>query len=303
MMYMDTAPKYPNPPRFRFKRSFVNTIAQTYLYKTRLEELDEKIDFTTYTELDLLLGDITAKYFDWTIDEIAKDLNFVLPRDKNGKVPKQVVEQLLVRMFGGKSKKLRQIDTFAKIGILPKSIIQNSKGGRTEDMKFDTIDFEEWCNPNISFDESSLYEFFANQMILFTIFQEADKNTPLDKVKFKGFKRYQFDDSFIENKVRPTWERVRYLVNNNEFKVSVRRNKAGAVIITPSSKVPSEETNFPKSKDFEVFIRGSGNDAVSKTFELNGYKLYPQQFWIKGKSLIAILDKVNYIPMSGKSRN
>ena len=297
MMYMDTAPKYPNPPRFRFKRSFVSTIVQNYLYSARLEELATEKDFTNYIELDSLLSEITAKYFNWTLEEIANNIQFTLPRDKKGKVSKQIIEQLLVRLFGASSKKIRQIDTFAKIGILPKSIIQTSKGGRTEDMKFDTVDFKEWCNPEIEFEDSVVYEFFANQTILFTIFQEDDKDTPLDKVRFKGFKRYQFDDEFIKEKVRPTWERVRYLVNSGEFKVSLRRNKKGELIITPKTKLPSEETNLPKSKDYDVFLRGTGSDASTKSYELSGYRMYSQQFWLKGSTVIKLLENIDFIPV------
>ena len=44
MMYMDTAPKYPNPPRFRLKRKVVTAIAQEYLGKN-FEILEAEYQF------------------------------------------------------------------------------------------------------------------------------------------------------------------------------------------------------------------------------------------------------------------
>ena len=42
------------------------------------------------------------------------------------------------------------------MGTIPKTITLTSKGGRTEDTKFDTIDFVEWSNPTVTFEESTI---------------------------------------------------------------------------------------------------------------------------------------------------
>lgn len=289
MMYMDTAPKWPNPPRFRLKRCVLNTIVQQHFGES-FEPLKSSNNFLSYFELDKKLKAITEKYKGMTIAEIAKSLSIPLNNPN-----KAITEHILAKMFGASNNKLRKIDTFAKMGILPKTMIQTMSGGRTEDTKFDTIDFSEWTNPNISFEESSVYNFFSEQTILFIIFKETDNQCPLEKVVFEGFKRIQFDDEFIHEKVKPTWDRVRQLIWRNELTVSKVRDRNGKIIMTPKTNLPKEETNFPKSKEYDIFLRGTGTDATSKTLTLNGYKMLPQQFWIKGKLLVELLKEKPFI--------
>jgi hypothetical protein len=57
---------------------------------------------------------------------------------------KAIAEPVIVRMFGGTKKKMRDIELFAKIGLLGKSIVLTRQGARTEDTKFFTIDFDEF---------------------------------------------------------------------------------------------------------------------------------------------------------------
>ncbi len=294
MLYMDTAPKYPNPPRFRLRRQVVSTIAQQHLGKD-FQPLYGKNKFSSYAELDKILQEFTSKYKDKSIKQIADELKLDLIRNDKGKVSKAITEKILTSAFGVKSGKLREIDTFAKIGTIPKTLTLTVKGGRTEDTKFDTIDFSEWADEDLEFENSSLYDFFANQTLLFSIFEEAYNNSPLEENIFKGFKRVNFDDEFIDTFVKPTWERVRYLLFNNKFKVEPVIDKNGKPIINKKAGTVKEATNFPKSKDFAIFLRGTSTDSTRKTLYLTGYWLYQQQFWIKGSVLVELLSKVDYI--------
>ncbi|PEA54959.1 restriction endonuclease [Bacillus pseudomycoides] len=294
MMYMDTAPKWPNRPRFRLKRSVVSAIAQAYLGET-FEPLQPSNEFSSYAELDKKLHDFTTHFKGQTVEYIANTLNIPLKRNDQGKVNKAVTEQIITRMFGSSGEKLRKIDTFAKLGMIPKTMVQTMKGGRTEDMKFDTIDFDEWINREIEFEDSYIYDFFANQSMLFIIFKETDKDTPLEQTVFKGFKRVQFDDDFLYSKVKPVWDRVRELVWNNKLTVSVMKDTNGNTRITPKTGLPMEEVNFPKSKNSDIFLRGTGNDATTKTLVLNGQRMYQQQFWLKGSALVNILKDIPYL--------
>lgn len=112
---------------------------------------------------------------------------------------------------------------------------------------------------------------------------------------FEGFKRIQFDDEFIYEKVKPTWDRVRELIWSNKLTVSKVIDKNGNRRMTPKTKIPMEKTNFPKSKEYDIFLRGTGDDATSKALTLNGYKMYPQQFWIKGTLLVKLLEEKPFI--------
>jgi hypothetical protein len=294
MMYMDTAPKYPNPPRFRLKRKVVTAIAQEYLGKD-FEILEAEYQFTSYEELDRILRNFSNKYVGKSIEEIAQIIGITLKYNDDGVVDKKINEQILTSAFGVKTGKLREIDTFAKMGTIPKTITLTSKGGRTEDTKFDTIDFVEWSDPTVTFEESSIYEFFSNQTFLFSIFEEPYDKSPLEQNIFKGFKRLSFSEEFIYEHVQKTWDDVRNLLMNDKFEVTEERDKNGKVIINKKTGTVREKTNFPKSKDYLIFLRGTGTDSTKKTLNLKGYQIYQQQFWIKGSALVDMLESVDFI--------
>jgi hypothetical protein len=294
MMYMDTAPKYPNPPRFRLKRHVVSTIAQEH-FGNGFEILEKQKQFTSYNELDNILHLFTKRYQGKSVEEIAIIIKLSLNRNSNGVVDKKINEQILTSAFGVKTGKLRNIDTFAKIGTIPKTLTLTAKGGRTEDTKFDTIDFSEWGDKTISFEESSLYDYFANQSLLFSIFEEVSQGSTLEKNVFRGFKRLYFDEDFIDEHVRKVWDSVRNLLFTNAFRVTKVLDKDGNVVVNKKTKTIREETNFPKSKDNVIFLRGTGQDSTKKTLSLNGQQIYQQQYWIKGSFLVDMLSKIEYI--------
>lgn len=289
LMYFDLAPK--KSPRFRLKKDVANEIIGEF-FNRKLEKLQTKI--TSYSELDQLLHHFTMLYKGKSLKEIAIDLNVELPKAVN----KNIVERIITKFFGSEKQKLRQIDLFSKIGLIPKTIVLNPNGGRTEDMKFDKIDFEEWFVDGEEFEDSYLYDFFYNHKFLFMIFQEPEKESPLLENQFVGFKRYSFTDVFIENELKPYYEELKRLIVNKEireepvlYKTGTRK---GQPIINPKGTLKTE-VNFPKSKDYLVFTRGSGVDSSKKPVELNGVKMYSQYFWLKGKWIVDELETKRYI--------
>lgn len=289
MMYMDTAPKWPNPPRFRLKRAFVSTVIQKAL-GAEFEPLEGSSNFQNYSELDAILHEKTEQFRGKTIGEIAASLDMDIT-----KAGKAVGEQIVTKMFGAEVGKIRKIETFAKMDILPKTLILSDKGGRTEDTKFDRIDFAEWTDTDKTFEESDVFNFFSEKVLLFIIFKEPTANADLKDVEFQGFKRVLFSDDFLNTEVRRTWGKVRELVNENKLTVTQKTDRDGNILYTSKTGLPMEATNFPKSSDYDVFLRGTGKDATDKTLELNGLSMYQQQFWIKGKLMVEMLDGEKYI--------
>ncbi len=287
LLYIDTAPKWPNRPRFRLKRSLVTTIVQEH-FGNRLEQLPQS--YTSYEELDAQCRILTAKYKGKTINEIACRLNV-----SQAKYNKSIVEQLVIRMFGGKASKMQQIELFSKIGMLGKSVVLSPTGRPTEDMKLFSIDFEEIQNKDLTFEDSSFYEFFANHQFLFIVFTEDTANAHLGDVKFQGFKRFTFDDDFINQEVRPVWEKIRKLIFNNELRDIVEHDKQGNPIVNKKSGVIRSAPNFPKSSDGLVFVRGSGKDATNKPLEINGIRMLAQNLWLARAVTIYALRSGNYI--------
>ena len=234
LMLIDTAPKWPNPPRFRLKRTTVSTIVQKY-FGTEFEKLEES--YSTFRELDDKLHHLTKLYKHKTVQELMNILGITMKLNAQGDVSKSITEQIIVKMFGGEAQKLSKIELFSKIGIIPKTIVQTISGSRTEDMKLFQIDFEEWTNPNILFEDSFVYSYFNGQQFLCIIFEEPSKNAKLLDNKFLGFKRLAIDESVLENDIKNVWEIIRDLVNNDKLKEELVRDKEGNLRLTPKTKI------------------------------------------------------------------
>lgn len=282
MLYMDTAPKWPHNPRFRFKRSFVDSIVKEF-FGGKEESLE---NVSAYSDIDRICHEFTAKYQGKPLQEIAAVYG-IEPKGKS------TSEQVIVSMFGAKSKKLTGIDLFSKAGILSKTITLTKTGGRTEDMKLMRVYFDEIENKDISFEDSSFYAYFAEHQFLSIILKEPYDNAPLGENLFQGFKRFSFDDDFIYSSVKKAWDNTRDLVQNKKL-VDVIEYKDGMPIINKTGVVRSAP-NFIKSKDNEVFFRGDSSDSTRKPEIVNGIKMYNQYIWIKGKYIAEKISAISYL--------
>ena len=285
LMYIDTAPKWPHKPRFRLKRTVVSSIIQDHFGET-LEQLPKT--YTSYSEIDETCHELTEQYGGKAIHELIDLLDINVKT-----VNKSIGEQIIVRMFGGTSKKMQGIKLFNKLGIMGKTLTLTERGLRKEDMKLFTIDFSEFTE-DIEFEDSQTYDYFANNRLLCIIFQRPHAKAKWNDNIFLGFKMINFDDEFIENDVRNTWERIKDLVVNDKLEDVIVRTKDGQPRRNPSGNIMSAP-NFPKSSEGNVFVRGTSSTSDVKPLTLNGIKMYRQQMWVKGLYIVANLDSEDYI--------
>lgn len=285
-MYIDTAPKWPNRPRFRLKRTVVSSIIQEH-FGEKLEQLPGK--YTSYSEINATLHKLSVKYKGKTIKELMELLEIDEKR-----INKAIGEQIIVKMFGGKSKKMNNIEVFNKAGILGKTITLTERGLRKEDMKLFTINFDEFENKKIQFENSQVYNYFANNKLLCIIFQKPDNDSKMIENIFLGFKMITFNNEFIENEVKPTWMKIKELIVNNKLEDVIvldrygqpRKNKSGNIMSAP---------NFPKSSEGNVFVRGTSSTSDVKPLNINGVQMYRQQIWVKGTYMVDKLNNEEYI--------
>ncbi|MEE1132165.1 MAG: MutH/Sau3AI family endonuclease [Caryophanon sp.] len=298
LMLIDTAPKWPHPPRFRLKRPVVSTIVQKY-FGAQLEQLSEQ--YTSFKALDAQLHTLTQKYKGKTVRELME--HFQIPI--NEKPNKGVSQQIIVNMFGGHAKTLNQIELFNKVGLIPKTVVQTKKGTRTEDMKLFTIDFNEWTSETtetdddeiipMTFEHSFVYNYFAQHQFLCIIFEEPSTEDTLFENTFIGFKRLLIHEDILQQQVRPVWERVRHLILNDLLEDVPERKKDGTQKVTPKTGLPSSAPNLPKAKDFNFFLKGTSSAADVKPLCINGVHMYNQQLWIKGSVVVEMLETMDYI--------
>lgn len=284
LLFIDTAPKWPNPPRFRLKRTVVSNIVKKH-FNGSLEQLPKTYD--TYAEIDKACHDITVKYRNKTVAELMADFSI------DGKIDKGIGERLVVRMFGGTEKKMQNIDLFSKIGLLGKTIVLTEKGKRTEDMKLFRINFDEIANIDEEFNNSNFYDYFNENQILCIVFEEHN-SSDFSKNTFLGFKRLSFSDEFIELNVKSVWQRIRDLVIYKELKdVPVLDSKGNPRI--NKTGIPQTAPNFPKSSEGLIFVRGDSSDSTQKPETVNGISMYRQYIWIKGSYLSQKLEEKDFM--------
>lgn len=306
LSYIDLAPKFP--PRFRLKKPTVSAIISNH-FGFGLEQLPSS--YTSISAIDQKCSELTAKYQGRTVASLARE--FGIPYDSQSE-NKAICEQITVAMFGGKSAKLNQISIFQKFGLIGKTVVVTPRGGRTEDMKLCKVDFDEITRSEIidedghrrpyTFEDSDFYTYFADHEFLCIVFKEADSRVveespglfvevpyKLGENKFIGFQRLIFSDEFIDTTVRPVWDDIRTKIRTRTLVDVVERRKDGTVIINKSGTVKSAP-NFIKSKDNDVFLRGSGADSSPKhkTERVNEISMLPQYLWIKGKSIVSEIE-------------
>ena len=284
LLLLDTAPKWPNPPRFRFKRTFVSSILERHFSKKRLEKLPTTL--TNYRDLDDACAYLKAKYAGKTVAELCRTFNIPV-----SKKLKSITEPIIVKMFGGKSNSMRKVEFFSKVGVWGKSFVVTEEGGRTEDAKFFTIDFDEFLDDAISFEDSQFCEFFSSTRLLVAVFKEPSTLAPLADNRFVGFKTLVFDDKFIETHVKPVWLRVRELIQTNTLRDVPVLDKTGKQKVNKNGEL-SSAPNFPKSSEGVVFVRGTGTDSRDKRERVNGIRMYYQQVWMRGDCLAELLSDI-----------
>ena len=284
LMLIDTAPKYPHPPRFRLKRSTVTAMARKNFGES-MEQLPRT--YSAFSEIDAVLHDVSRKYAGRTGAELCAGFG-INPEGKN------ISERLVSRIFGAKGK-AKNIELFSKIGLAVKSIVLTKAGKRTEDMKLFTIDFDEMAERDAVFEESEFYTWFAEQQMLCVVFEEPSADAPLAGNVFLGFKRLVFDEAFIETEVKRVWERIHYLVSENALALDVKLDgKTGKPRVNKTGEIMSAP-NFPKSREGTVFVRGTSSDSTDKPITVCGIPMYHQQLWIKGSHIAERLKQESWI--------
>ena len=296
-------------PRYRLKQTFVDYIVRGHFNKSRVNtEISLKESFSSFAQLDARCHSISAKYKGKTFAELKEELGV-----ESEILNKSFGALCVLKMFDANCKKLNQISDFTKVGIIAKTITITPAGTRTEDMKLRHIDFEEWADKGRDFLDSDVYSYFCEHSFLCPIFCERGdmrkrkKGEPKDdynkrqeeessKTTFEGFKRFAFDDDFIEHEVKRTWDDSRKLIHQKTLKWEYlydkagkkRRNNSGSYVGSP---------NFPKCADYNVFFRGGAVDSrnKAKTEEVNDIKMLPQFLWLKGSYIADKLKSIEYL--------
>lgn len=276
-------------PRYRLKKTFVDYLVRGHFDKSRIQnEIVLKESFTSFAQLDARCRALSMRFRGKTLPQLKEMLGVEAEA-------KDVAAKCVIRMFGTECNRLNQIADFTKVGIIAKTITIKPNGGRTEDMKLKHVDFEEWADRNVDFEHSDIYNYFCEHCFLCPVFCEHDSQDQ-SQTTFEGFKRFSFDEGFIENEVRRTWEDSRSLIHNQKLEWEYVYDKQGYKRLNKSGSYMGAP-NFPKSSSYQVFFRGGADSSTDKTRTecVNGISMLPQFFWLKGSYIVNKLREIPYI--------
>lgn len=287
LLYLDTSPKYPNPPRFRFKNSFVTAIAEEHFGTAGIDATA----ITSMKDIDNHLATCRERFARKTIAQIAEALGLKLAQ---GKPAKSLTEQAIVQMLTGHPGKLRNVELFTKASITCSSVTITTSGKRTEDMKVEpSLDFDDLLDPEASFEDSTLASQFIGTSIICAVFEESPHETDRMNNRFLGFKRLWLGE--LSQDAQRLWETIRDLVFNNKLVDVPVLDRNGKPKLSRITGFPSSAPNWPKSRDGVLFLRGSGRNARDKTVSINGVRMYRQNVWVKGIWIAEQLSRYEYL--------
>jgi hypothetical protein len=304
--YIDTAPKYPHPPRFRLRKRVVTVIIQQSFNGEHFEKLPER--YLGASDVERKCTELMKMFLGHSMADILNHFGVkVDPTEKS--VAKQYAEQVIVRMFGGTAKKISKIEMFRKLGYIGKAVTVSSRGTRTEDTKLFSVDFdeltEEWVEDEDGilrekvFEDSELYHYLHDNKLLCVVFRENHPNDDgkitLGDNMFMGFKVIDLSDDEIMTEARRTWEKTRALINGGHLEFVPCLDKNGNQRFSPKTGIPMGAPNLPKAENHLIFFRGTGQDARDKV-SVNGVTMLRQNYWLKGTFLV---DKLKSTPIIG----
>ena len=182
---------------------------------------------------------ITSKYAGKSIEELRSLLEIDNPLYDKG-IAISVINSLFALI--GYS------DLLKNNQIILRTIQLYKNGTKKFDMKLFEVDFDEIKNNSLSFKESSFFKYFHNTIFVFAIFEIPNRDDErLRNNIFKGFKLSSFDNHFIDNEVKLTWNVIRDLVNNNKLVDVVQKDRSGTPILNSSGTVQSAPNHTRKT--------------------------------------------------------
>lgn len=302
--YLDTAPKYPHPPRFRLRKRVVSAIIQETFQGDAFEKLPDR--YLGRQSVEDKCAQIARQFYHWSMADILDHFGIAAHRSSSAQI-KQYAEQVIVRMFGGTAKKMSRIELFQKFGYIGKAVTLTAGGGRTEDTKLFSVDLDDLTEPLAedeeglrikTFEDSELYSYFQDSKLLCVIFQEElpgpGGRVDLRNNRFLGFKILDLNDDELLAAARRTWTEARRIITGGELTFVPQLDRQGRQRMTPKTGIPMGAPNLPKAKDHIVFFRGTGQDARDKISVL-GVDMLRQSYWLRGSYLVERIQQLPFI--------
>ena len=266
---------------FSLKASYMTSIARHLLdVESRLEPLSlapddnlNKFIQSTFAPFKGLEAESIATALDMQVEPSAKQYN----------------SRIAYAMLGTKSTSVQKIEQFDKAGVTGvKTITIYPNGKPREDMSFPAItddQWRQWANPDATWEDSFLYDFFESNKFLFVVFQSSvpyksghDKSQDI----FKNGFLWNMPEQDIDHYVKPVWEHVHRIL---ESSASVQYGESG------NNQLPGKAFNHVVHlRSHAQKGRNSGQES-SITILPNGERITKQGVWLDREYIARIVQE------------
>lgn len=283
--YLGAAPKGTNKSSLRVQPfSPIKAMQRAYSLKNsymtaltrKLLSEQDLVRITTSEELknkslEQIITDRFAPFIGMSLTQIASQRNIIVNTKTKAFLP-----DFISSLLGIKGTSLNDIEEFAKANIQFKTVRLEPNGVPKEHMSFKNVNFQDWVEQ--SFEDSWIYEYFAETKILYVIFEykQTKKENSHRELYFSGVKLWNMPYQDLEN-LREFYNHVQSILNEG-------------VQLTPASRGTSNNLPGPGSNG-KFHIRPKGRDGNDKvTLPVTGEQITKQGFWFDKEYVVQVIN-------------
>lgn len=251
---------------YSLKSSYMTTIFNEYVLNNKKDE--RIINDSNLIGNDFDFQNYVRELFEPFIGMPTSELMYILKINSDEKT--KSINSIIINKIIGIKNKLENVYEFKKAGIIPKTIRLEENGSVKESMSFSTFKFKEIVKTR--WEDSDIYDTFANHIFLFIIFQKTKLNNEniLKEVKFWSMS----DNDLVE--CQTVFEKTKEIIRN------------GVIITQVGNKT---KNNLPAQRDNRVMHVRPHAANKNDTYNLpNGDPLTKQCFWLNREYVMKIIN-------------
>ena len=261
----------PAKPRaFSLKASYMSGLVRQYLTPELMESIANHGELKEMSIEELLEAKL-APHYGKTVLELCEETS--IPYNPGNKA---MIPRVMAKLLGVRKTDLSSIEEFAKANIKFKTIAREPDGKIREHMSFGKVDFDDLSRDE--WEESDLYDTFAEQKYLFLVFRYDEEYVPKQKriPRFEGIRLWNMPLETVDGELKSMWLEAKHIVYTG-------------VKLTPSGK--RVKNNLPGPKFNQVaHVRSKGADGQDKVKLPDGQWITKQSFWLDRNYIQQILD-------------
>lgn len=261
----------PAKPRaFSLKAAYMSGLVRQYLTPEFMESIANNGELKEMSIEELLEAKL-APHYGKTVLELCEETG--IPYNPGNKA---MIPRVMAKLLGVRKTDLSSIEEFAKANIKFKTIAREPDGKIREHMSFGKVDFDDLSRDE--WEESDLYDTFAEQKYLFLVFRYEEEYMSKQKriPRFEGIRLWNMPLETVDGELKSMWCEAQQVV------------RAG-VQLTPVKR--GVKNNLPGPKFNRVaHVRSKALDGKDKVRLPDGQWITKQSFWLDKHYIQQVLD-------------